>query len=126
MEIYIDDMLINSLKIADHIAHQAEAFGVLRRHHMMLNLSKCIFGISSGKFLGFLMTKHGIEANPDLIQALLAMSLPKNKHEVQQLIRRVAALNRIVSKSADKCVPFFKILRKNKAFELTDESEVTF
>ena len=67
MEVYIDDMLIKSLKDADHIAHLKEAFGILRKHRIMLNPSKCIFGVSSGKFLGFLVTKQGIEANPDKI-----------------------------------------------------------
>ena len=57
MEVYIDDILVKSLKAADHIAHLEEAFGILRKHRVMLNPSQCIFGISSGKFLGFLVTK---------------------------------------------------------------------
>ena len=62
----------------------------------------------------------------DQIQSLLMMSSPRNIHEVQQLTGRVATLNRFVSKSADKCLPFFKILRKNKTFKWTDESEMAF
>ncbi|GFS39342.1 hypothetical protein Acr_00g0062390 [Actinidia rufa] len=85
-----------------------------------------VFACSQGKFLGFLVTKDGIKANSDLIQALLAMSSIGNIHEVQQLTWQVTALNRFVSKSADKCLPFFKILRKNKSFEWTDESEMAF
>ncbi|GFZ05230.1 hypothetical protein Acr_17g0008020 [Actinidia rufa] len=61
MEVDIDDMLVKSLKAGDHIAHMREAFSVLRKHHMMLNPSKCIFGVSSRKFLGFPVTKCGIE-----------------------------------------------------------------
>ncbi|GFY99328.1 hypothetical protein Acr_13g0007290 [Actinidia rufa] len=102
MEVYIDDMLVKSLQAADHIAHLEEAFGILRQHRMMLNSSKCIFGVSSGKYLGFLVTKCGIEANPDQIQVLIAMSSPRNVREVQQLTGRIAALNRFVSKSPDK------------------------
>ncbi|GFZ06817.1 hypothetical protein Acr_18g0009870 [Actinidia rufa] len=123
MEVYIDDMLVKSLKAADHIAYLEEAFDILRKHRMMLNPSKCIFGVFSGKFLEFLVTKRGIEVNPDQIQALLSMSSPRNIREVQQLTGQVAALNRFVSKSADKCLPFFKILRKNQAFQWNDESE---
>ncbi|GFS37177.1 hypothetical protein Acr_00g0050430 [Actinidia rufa] len=99
MEVYIDDMLVKSIRSSDHIGHLEEAFSILRRHRMMLNPSKCIFGVSSGKFLGFLVTKRGIEVNPDQIQALTAMSSPRNIREVQQLTGRVAALNRFVSKS---------------------------
>ena len=69
MEVYIDDMLVKTLKVANHIAHLEETFGILRRHRMMLNPSKCILGVSLGKFLGFLVTERGIEANPDQIQA---------------------------------------------------------
>ncbi|GFZ05203.1 hypothetical protein Acr_17g0007750 [Actinidia rufa] len=126
MEVYIDDMLVKSIRSSDHIAHLEEAFSILRRHRMMLNPSKCIFGVSSGKFLGFLVTKRGIEVNPDQIQALIAMSSPRNIREVQQLTGRVAALNRFVSKSADKCLPFFRILRKSQAFQWNEESENAF
>ncbi|GFZ19275.1 hypothetical protein Acr_27g0010140 [Actinidia rufa] len=126
MEVYIDDMLVKSLQAHNHIAHLEEAFDILRRHRMMLNPSKCIFGVSSGKFLGFLVTKRGIEVNPDQIQALIAMRSPRNIREVQQLTGRVAALNRFVSKSADKCLPFFKILRKSQTFQWSEESENAF
>ena len=54
------------------------------------------------------------------------MSSPRNIHKVQQLASQVAALNRFVFKLADKCLPFFKILRKNKAFEWMNESEMAF
>ncbi|GFZ00544.1 hypothetical protein Acr_14g0001790 [Actinidia rufa] len=126
MEVYIDDMLVKSLHAQNHIAHLEEAFDILRQHRMMLNPSKCIFGVSFGKFLGFLVTKRGIEVNPDQIQALIAMRSPRNIREVQQLTGRVAALNRFVSKSADKCLPFFKILRKSQTFQWSEESENAF
>ena len=86
---------------------------------MKLNPSKCAFGVSLGKFLGFMVSQRGIEANPDKIQAMLSMVLPKNVKEVQSLTGRVAALNKFVTKTTDKFLPFFKVLRK--AFEWTDE-----
>ena len=58
MEVYINDMLVKSLEAVNHIAHLEKVFGVLWKHRMMLNPSKCIFGVFSGKFLGFLVTKH--------------------------------------------------------------------
>ena len=71
-----------------------------------------------------MVSQRGIEANPDKIQAILDIEPPKNIKEVQSLIGRVAALNRFVSKATDKCLPFFKILRK--AFEWTDECQKAF
>ena len=91
---------------------------------MKLNPSKCAFGVSSEKFLGFMVSQRGIEANPDKIQAILDIKPPKNIKEVQSLIGRVVALNRFVSKATDKCLPFFKILRKT--FEWTDECQKAF
>ena len=79
---------------------------------MRLNPNKCAFGVSSGKFLGFMVSYRGIEANSDKIQAILNMKPPQNVKEVQSLIGRVVALNRFVSKAIDKCLPFFKVLKK--------------
>ena len=86
---------------------------------MKLNSSKCAFEVLLRKFLGFMVSQRGIEANPDKIQAILNMEPPKNIKEVQSLTRRVATLNRFVSKATNKCLPFFKVLRK--AFKWTNE-----
>ena len=91
---------------------------------MKLNPSKCAFGVLSGKFLGFMVSQRGIEANLDKIQAILNTEPPKNVKEIQSLTRLVAALNRFVSKATNKCLPFFKVLRK--AFEWTDECQKAF
>ena len=93
---------------------------------MKLNPIKCTFGVSSGKFLGFMVNSRGIEANPDKIKALIEMSPPKNKKEVQCLTGRVAALNRFISRSTDKCLPFFNILKGSKKFTWDEECEEAF
>ena len=76
---------------------------------MKLNPSKCAFGVSLGKFLRFMVSQWGIEANPDKIQEILNMEPPRNIKEMQSLIGRVATLNRFVSKVTEKCLPFFKV-----------------
>ena len=91
---------------------------------MRLNPNKCAFGVSSGKFLGFMDSHRGIESNPNKIQAILNMKPPQNIKEVQSLTERVAALNRFVSKVTNKCLPFFKVLKK--AFKWTDECQKAF
>ena len=91
---------------------------------MKLNLSKCAFRVSLGKFLGFMVSRRGIEANLKKVRAILEMSSPKTVKEVQSLIGRVAALNRFVSKATDKCLPFFKKLKR--AFVWTKECETAF
>ena len=101
-----------------------ETFATLRQYQMKLNPSKCAFGVATGKFLGFMVSQRGIEANPDKVQAILDIASPKTVKEVQKLIVRIAALNRFVSKAMDRCLHFFKKLKH--AFSWTDECEATF
>ena len=86
VEVYVDGMLVKSLDEGSHSDNFQETCETLRRYKMKLNPSKCAFGVSSGKFLGFMVSQRGIEANPDKIQAILDMEPPKNIKEVQSLI----------------------------------------
>jgi hypothetical protein len=124
VEVYVDDMLVKTVQAADHVSDLEETFNTLRQYNMKLNPAKCAFGVSSGKFLGFLVSQRGIEANPEKVRAVLDMSSPKNTKQLQQLTGRIAALNRFISRSTDKCLPFFKILRK--AFEWTEACDQAF
>ena len=121
MEVYVDNMLVKSTKEALHFHDLQETFDNLRQYNMKPNSSKCAFGVSSRKFLGFMISQRGIEANLDKIQAILIMQPLKNVKEMQNLTSRVAAFNKFVSKATDKCLPFCKVLRK--AFEWTDECQ---
>ena len=112
MEVYIDNMLVKSIKAELHITHLVEAFQVLRSYNMKLNLAKCAFGVSAEKFLGFIVNNRGIEANPDKIKVVLGMQPPSNIKDVQRLTGRIAALSRFVSRASDKCQPFFQVLKK--------------
>ena len=112
MEVYIDDMLVKSVKAELHVAHLAESFQILKSYNMNLNPTKCAFRVSAGKFLGFMVNNRGIEANPDKIKIVLDMQLPSNTKKVQRLTGRIAALSRFVSRSSDKCQPFFQVLKK--------------
>ena len=91
---------------------------------MKLNPSKCAFGVASGKFLGFMVSHRGIEANLEKIKAILDMKPPQSIKEVQSLTGQVAALNKFVSKATNKCLLFFRVLKK--AFEWTDECQKAF
>ena len=124
MEVYIDDMLVKSVKAELHVARLAESFQVLKNYNMKLNPTKCAFGVSAGKFLGFIVNNRGIEANPNKIKVVLDMQPPSNIKEIQRLTRRIAALSRFVSRSSDKCWPFFQVLKK--AFHWDAQCEEAF
>ena len=112
MEVYTDDMLVKSTTANLHIAHLVEAFQVLKEYNMKLNPTKCAFGVSARRFLGFIVNNRGIEANPNKIKVVLDMSSPSSIKEVQCLTGRKVALSRFVFRASDKCQPFFQILKK--------------
>ena len=82
MEVYIDDMLVKSVKAELHIAHLDESFQILKNYNMKLNPTKCAFGVLARKFLGFIVNSRGMEANPDKIKSVLDMQLPSNTKEI--------------------------------------------
>ena len=92
MEVYIDDMLVKPTTAGLRIAHLSEAFQILRNYNMKLNPAKCAFGMSVGKFLGFIVNHRGIEANPDKIKAVLDMPSLSGIKEVQRLTGRLCSL----------------------------------
>ena len=105
-------MLVKSAREASHLDNLQETFETLHLYDMKLNPNKYVFSIALGKFLGFIVSQHGVEANPNKVQVIMEMASLKNTKEVQSLNSRVASLNRFVSKATDKSLPFFKVLRK--------------
>ncbi|XP_026442187.1 uncharacterized protein LOC113341579 [Papaver somniferum] len=126
MEVYIDDMVVKSEQKESHFLDFQKTFDILRKYRMKLNPAKCSFGLSSGKFLGYLMTPRGIEANPELIRSIREISSPRTKKEVQKLAGQLASLNRFISRSSDRFKPFFDVLKKAVNFGWTDECEKAF
>ena len=108
----MDDMLVKSIREDDYLNDLQETFDTLRSYNMKLNPSKCVFGVTVGKFLGFMVSQRGIEVNLDKIRVILEMTLSTNIKEVKSLNGKVAALNRFVSRATNKCLPFFRILKK--------------
>ena len=124
VQVYVDDMLVKNVRENDHLSDLQETFNTLRSYNMKLNPSKCVFGVTAGKFLGFMVSQRGIEVNPEKVPAILELEPPRTVKAVQSLNEKVAALNRFVSKATDKCLPFFRVLRKS--FEWTDECRKAF
>ena len=80
---------------------------------MRLNLAKCAFGVSSGQFLGHIVTKRGIEANLTQLESISSLGAPKYVRNVQRLPGKIATLSKFISRMSDKCEPFFKSIKKN-------------
>ena len=126
VEVYIDDIVVKIRTREDHTHHLQEVFHLLRRYDMKLNLSKCPFGVSVGKFLGFMVTQRGIEVNPDQIKAVMEAPTPINKKELQCLTSKLVALGHFIARFIDKLRPFFLVLRKVYATGWVDNCQGVF
>nr|GEV79301.1 reverse transcriptase domain-containing protein [Tanacetum cinerariifolium] len=112
LEIYVDDLFIKSRTEKEVIRDVEETFKTLRKINMKLNPKKCAFGMSEGTFLGYKVDADGLSVCPDKVKAVLDLSSPKCLKDGQKLNGKVASLNRLLSKSAEKSLPFFKTLKK--------------
>ena len=112
--------------MSEHVRDLTSIFEILREKKLRLNASKCSFGVGLGKFLGYMVTHRGIEVNPNQIKAINNLQPPRNPKEIQKLTRMMAALNWFISRSANRCRPFFLLLYKWKEFEWSVECVVAF
>jgi hypothetical protein len=113
---YVDDIIVKSRKQENHVADLQETFANFRQAGIKLNPEKCVFGVK-GKFLGCLVLTKGIEDNPSKIEAILRMEPPNSKKGAQRLAGRLASLNRFISRSAERNLPFFEILKSTEVFQ---------
>ena len=114
IEVYIDDMVVKSKVVSEHVGDLENIFEILRKHKLHFNASKCFFSVGSGKFLGYLVTHQGIEVNPNQIKAINSLQPPRNPKEVHKLTGMIAALNRFIFQLVDRCKPFFLLMNKRK------------
>ncbi|PKA60634.1 RNA-directed DNA polymerase like [Apostasia shenzhenica] len=126
LEAYVDDILVKSKTSEGHLGDLMETLDTLRSFNLKLNLTKCTFGIASGKFLVYLVSSRGIKANPDKISVILNMPSPKTAKEIQKLAGRISSLGRFILKAGDRCSPFFRCLRNNKGGQWTNKCEAAF
>ena len=112
--------------VSEHLGDLGTIFEILKKYKLHLNASKCSFGVGSGKFLGYMVTHRGIEVNPDQIKAINNLQSPRNPKEVQKLTGMAAILNRFISRSANRCRPFFLLINKWKGFEWNEECAMAF
>jgi hypothetical protein len=123
VEAYEDDVVIKTRNSDDLIADLEETFSSLCRFRWKLNPTKCIFGVPSGKLLGFIISNWGIEANPVKITAITGMEAPATIKDVQKLTGCMAALNRFISRLGERGLHFFKLLKHQDKFQWTEEAE---
>ena len=119
-------MVVKSKVVSRHLGDLDDIFDVLRRHKLCLNASKCSFGVGSGKFLGYMVTHRGIKVNPDQIKAINDLKPSRNAKEFQKFTGMIAVLNQFISRSMDRCRPFYLLINKWKGFEWSKDCTAAF
>jgi hypothetical protein len=113
---YVDDVVVKTRDSNTLIDDLEETFASLREYRWKLNPNKCVFGVPSGKLLGFIISQRGIEANPEKISTVTSMKAPTCIKDIQKLTGCRAALNRFISKLGERGLPFFKLLKHQEKF----------
>lgn len=126
VEAYIDDMVVKTREKVGHAYNLEKVFNILRQHKLRLYAKKCAFEVGLGKFLGCMITTRGIEVNPDQITAIQHLHPPNNPKEFQKLTGMIFVLNRFVSRSLNRCRPFYQLLKKWKEFHWMEECDLAF
>jgi hypothetical protein len=123
VEAYVDDMVIKMENSENFIEDLQLVFNSMRCYRWKLNPEKCVFGVPTGKLLGFIVSHWGIEANPEKIEAIMRMEPPWSQKKVQRLTGCMAALSRFISRLGEKGMPFYKLLKKVDKFQWTTEAQ---
>ena len=114
VEAYVDDIVVRSDSEEEHLRDLEETFNTLDKFRIKLNPEKCVFGVTKGKFLGFIVGQRGIEVDPEKTQSVLDLPQPTSIKDVQALNGRLTALGRFCSKLQEKSLPFFNVLKKEQ------------
>ncbi|KAM1443840.1 hypothetical protein ACFX2I_040069 [Malus domestica] len=116
VECYVDDVVVKTKKRSDHLKDLRVVFERLRKYNLKMNPLKCAFGVTSGKFLGFIVKHRGIEVDQSKIKAIQNMPEPRNLHELKSLQGRLAFIRRFISNLAGRCQPFSRLMKKDVPF----------
>ena len=116
VQCYVDDLVVKTKKKGDHLWDLRIVFNRLRKYQLKMNPLKCAFGVTSGKFLGFIVRHRDIEVDQSKIDAIQRMLEPKNLQELRSLQGHLAYIRRFILNLAGQCQPFSQLMRKDATF----------
>jgi hypothetical protein len=126
VEACIDDIVVKLKNHWDLLDDLKEIFNNLCKYNMMLNRKKCVFGVSSGKLLGYMVSSRGIDVNSTKVEAIKKLQPSRTRKEIQKLSGMMAALSRFISKLDKRGMQFYKLLRKTNEFQWDDQAASAF
>ncbi|GMP96894.1 hypothetical protein CsSME_00045332 [Camellia sinensis var. sinensis] len=126
VEDYVDDLVVKSKKEEDHLRDLEKVFKRCQKFKMRMNPLKCAFGVTAGKFLGFLVHRHGIEADEDKVKSIRAMPPPHSQKELKKFLGKVSYIRRFIPALAEISAPFGSLLKGDAKFEWNQEHQKAF
>ena len=112
VEVYVDDMIMKSKDREGHIPALRKFFERIQFHKLQLNPKKCIFGVTFGKLLGFMVSQRVIEVDPNKIKATVEMKPPRTEKEIRGFLERIQYISRFIAELTMTCEPIFRLLKK--------------
>ena len=103
VQYYVDDLVVKTKRRGDHLCDLRIVFNQLKKYQLKMNPLKCAFGVTSGKFLGFIVRHRGIEVDQSKIDVIQRMPKPKNLRELQSLQGHLAYIRRFISNLVGRC-----------------------
>ena len=126
VDVYIDDILIFSRTIEEHVAHLRQVFARIRAANLKLKPLKCHFLRRSIEYLGYVITPHGLQPNPQQVAAVQDFPVPENVSQVRQFIGLTSYYRRFINRFADTAAPLHGLTRKNAEFQWTPACQSAF
>ena len=126
IKVYVDNMIAKSRTARDHLVDLRKLYKRLTKYRLRLNPNKCIFGASSGKLLGFIVSQRGIEVDPAKVQAIRDMLTPQSGKQIRSFLGKVNYTARFITQLTTTCDPLFKLLKKDTKIEWTDKCQAAF
>ena len=126
VEVYVDDIIAKSKDSKDHLPFLRKLFDHLRHYKLRLNSNKCVFAVSSGKLLGYIISQRGIEVDPSMARAIINMPPLGTEKEVRGLLGCLQYISQFNVQLTPICEPIFKLLRKNAQISWNVKCQTTF
>ena len=126
IKVYVDNMIAKSRTARDHLVDLRKLYKRLTKYRLRLNPNKCVFGASSVKLLGFIVSQRGIEVDPAKVQAIRDMLTPQSGKQIRSFLGKVNYTARFITQLTTTCDPLFKLLKKDTKIEWTDKCQAAF
>ncbi|XP_026395987.1 uncharacterized protein LOC113290616 [Papaver somniferum] len=126
VEVYVDDIVVKNSETQSHESHLKTVFEICRKYQLKMNPLKCTFGVTSGNFLGFVVTNEGIQVDPTKVEEIMTIVPPTNTKELQVFIGQISYIRRFVPGLAQIMSVFLPLLRKGTIFKWEDTQQVAF